>query len=54
MENYHKYEQLRNNTEAPENLVVNLIFRKIKHVIAETPEPDDFEETISDLRALIK
>ncbi|MBQ1826872.1 MAG: hypothetical protein II126_02770, partial [Erysipelotrichaceae bacterium] len=54
MSNYDKYEKLRNNTVAEENTVIDTIYRKIKGVMMQVPEPKDFEERLRNLRALIK
>ena len=54
MDNFHQYETLRNNTSAAENPVVSMIFRKLKKILSETPEPDDFEQTIAEMKAQIR
>lgn len=53
MKNYKAYEALNMRTKASENEVINLIYRKIKKIISTTPEPDDYETTLDELKALI-
>lgn len=53
-DNFRKYDTLRNNTAASDNPVVSVIFRKVKKVLSETPEPADFEQTISEMKAKIR
>ena len=54
MDNYEKYPQLRNNTKAGENTVLDIIFRKIRKVVETTPEPDDYENLLDSMRARLK
>ena len=51
--NYKTYPVLQNNFKLWDNPVIEMIFRKIRNVIAESPEPDDCDETIMKMRALI-
>ncbi|MCH5354104.1 MAG: hypothetical protein J1E06_11665 [Acutalibacter sp.] len=52
MENYKKYPSLSRNIPASENVVLSLAYRKIKSVMTTTPEPDDFESTLAELKQL--
>ena len=53
MKNYKEFESLNMGTPASDNLVVSMAFRKIRNVLITTPEPDDYENIISEMRALI-
>ena len=53
MDNYHKYEKLQNNLKASDNPVIDIIFRKIKDAMSTTPEPDDYEEVLNELKSAI-
>ncbi len=53
MENYKKYPKLNNNSAAADNLVVSMIYRKIKKIMSEAPEPDDFETALMEMKAMI-
>ena len=50
MDNYEKYPQLRCNTNACDNAILDIIFRKIRKVVETTPEPDDYESLIAGMR----
>ena len=50
MENYKSCDTLSQNLKASENLVITLIYRKIANVLSTTPEPDDFEDTLQQMR----
>lgn len=54
MENYEKYPELKCRRAASDNVVIDTIYRKIKHVISETPEPDDYGSLLENMKALIK
>ena len=54
MENYAKYEKLNCGIKAKEHPVLDLIFRKTRKVIETTPEPDDYEGLIRDMRARLQ
>ena len=54
MDNYKKYETLNRGVDAYENIVLDIIFRKVRSVVESTPEPDDYEEQIAQMRALLK
>ena len=45
-----KYQRLR----AVDNLVISTVFRKIKETLEETPEPDDYEETLDTMSKLMR
>jgi hypothetical protein len=51
MDNYEKYEELRNNTPASENSVLDIIFRKIKKVYEEIDCGNDVEVLKARLKA---
>ena len=53
MANYGKYEQLNCGVDPRDNMVLDIIFRKIRSVVETTPEPDDYEELISGMRKAI-
>ena len=53
MNNYRDYATLRNNIEAKDNPVINMAYRKIKKLLLEAPEPDDYEQTLMDMKAMI-
>lgn len=50
LENYAKYEELRNNLDLKDNPVIEVIFRKIKQVIESTPEPTDYVQMIDNMK----
>ena len=54
MKNYEKYETLNKGKAASDNMVIVTIFRKLRHVIGETPEPDDYNTLLDNMKALIK
>ena len=54
MKNYAEFEKLNRGVEARDNAVLDTIFRKIRSVVESTPEPDDYEEQIDQMRALLK
>ncbi len=54
MDNYDKYKELQCNTKACDNAVLDIIFRKVRKVIETTPEPDDYENLIAQMRARIR
>ncbi|MCD8364652.1 MAG: tubulin-like doman-containing protein [Clostridiales bacterium] len=54
MANYEKYESLNKGKAASDNMVIDTIFRKLRHVIGETPEPDDYNKLLDDMKARIK
>lgn len=54
MDNYEKFESLQCNVKACDNAVLDIIFRKVRKVIETTPEPDDYEEVISAMKARLR
>ena len=54
IENFKKFDALRMNSEASDNAVVSMVFRKIKKILSEAPEPDDFEQTVNDMKAAMR
>lgn len=53
-ENYKNFELMRNNLAISENPVIDIVFRKVKNVLTSTPEPDDFEDVLTELKNLIR
>ena len=53
MDNYEKYENLRCNINACDNVVLDIIFRKVRSVF-DSAEPDNFEETIAQMRSRLR
>lgn len=53
MENYRKTPQFERSRNAEDNLVISIVYRKIRETIEETPEPDDFEATLEMLQKLM-
>ena len=45
--------QFERSRNAEDNLVISIVYRKIKETIEETPEPDDFEATLEMLQKLM-
>lgn len=52
MENYKKYAGLNKGVKASENVVVNIIYRSIKNVVSTTPEPNDYESLLEELKEM--
>ncbi len=53
MENYEKYPSLRNGLAAKDNIVLEIILRKITRVIETTPEPSDYISMIEKMKQKI-
>lgn len=53
IENFKKYDVLNNNTSTRNNVVVDIVYRKVKAIIKEV-EPIGYEKIIDDLKAAIK
>ena len=53
MENYRTTPQFERSRNAEDNLVISIVYRKIRETIEETPEPDDFEATLEMLQKLM-
>ena len=53
-ENYKNFELMRNNLAISENPVIDIVYRKVKNVLTSTPEPDDFEDVLTELKNLIR
>ena len=53
MENYKIYPKLSNNFEASDHPVISIIYRRLKKVLCEAPEPDDYEETLRIMKEMI-
>ena len=54
MDNYNKYEKLNTGLKARDHAVLDVIFRKVRKVIETTPEPDDYEGLIREMRSRIQ
>ncbi len=54
IENYPNCELLNANLPLADNPVVDIIYRKIKNVLTQDPEPDDLEQKLEDMRAKIR
>lgn len=54
MENYKNYDKVHANVKASENVVLDIIFRKVRKVVETTPEPDDYEGLIAKMRACLR
>lgn len=54
VKNYKNCPKLSNNIPISENIVVNTVFRKIKKILSETPEPDDFDQTMDEMKAAMR
>ena len=54
VENYRKYDTLNLGNPIADNEMIDLIYRRIRNAISTTPEPDDFESVLSELKAMIE
>lgn len=54
MDNYERCEKLRANTDAVDNEIIDIIYRRVKRVVEATPEPDDYEQTLEEMRARVR
>ncbi len=54
MENFKTCDGLRANMSAADHPVVDVIYRKIKNILATDPEPDACEETLEAMKNLIR
>ena len=54
MENYGKYAKLNCGTRPCDHPVLDIIFRKVRKVVETTPEPEDYEDTVSRMRACLR
>ena len=54
VENYKRYASLQNNTAIADNAVVNMVYRKLKKILSESPEPDDFEDVLFQMKEAIR
>lgn len=54
VDNYTKFKKVNYGMELDENPVIDVIYRKLKAVIEETPEPDDYESVLASVRDLVK
>ena len=54
IENYVKYPSLHMDIDVKESNVIALIFGKIREVMSGTPEPDDFENIVTQMKAKMR
>ena len=54
MDNYDRFDALRANTDARDNPVLDIIYRKIKNILSSDPEPDGLEEKLESMRDRIR
>lgn len=54
IDNFEQYETLSRNSRASENPVIDIIYRKVKAAFSTAPEPDDYEQTLDEMRARIR
>ncbi|MCQ2538945.1 MAG: hypothetical protein MJ114_00715, partial [Acetatifactor sp.] len=54
MDNYDKFEKVNKKVPAADNEVLDIIYRKIKNVFGITPEPDDYEDTLAEMKSRLK
>lgn len=54
MENYKKFDKVNGNTAANDSEVIDIIYRRIKNVFSTTPEPDDYEAVLADMKSKIQ
>ena len=50
IDNYNREHKLNNDITAADNKVIDSIFRKIRKVMSTTPEPDDYEDTVREMK----
>ena len=51
MDNYEKFDKLNDGIAPRDNPVLDIIFRKVRSVVESTPEPDDYEDLVNEMRA---
>jgi len=54
MEHYESMPNLRNNLDARDNPVLDIIYRKIKAELSTEPQPENFDEKLEAMRARIR
>jgi hypothetical protein len=54
VDNYEKYPALQQNNKISEHPVIDIIYRKVKSAFSVSPEPDDYEATLDEMRARIR
>lgn len=54
MNNYDEFKKLGNGISAIDNPVIDIIYRRIRNIFETTPEPDDYESCIANMRERIK
>ncbi len=54
IENYRRYESLNRGVPAAENVVLSLVYRKIRTEMSAAPEPDDFETVLQEMKQLLE
>ena len=54
MDNYNKFDNLKVNTDACDNPVLDIIYRKIKNALSCDPEPDGLENMLEQMKDKIR
>ncbi len=53
MENYPKYVNLNKHIDASESLVIDTIYRRVRSTISTTPEPEDYQDVVDNMKRTI-
>ena len=54
MDNFEKYETVSRRCKASDNPVIDIIYRKVKNSFSTAPEPDDYEQTLEEMRSRVR
>ena len=54
IDNCEKYDALNCKNNLVENPVIDIIYRKVKDSFSTAPEPDDYEQTLEEMRSRIR
>ena len=54
VDNFEKYDALSHNSKLSENPVIDIVYRKVKNSFSTAPEPDDYEQTLEEMRNRIR
>lgn len=54
IDNFEKYDTLSHKSKLSENPVIDIIYRKVKNSFSTAPEPDDYEQTLEEMRNRIR
>lgn len=52
--NFKAYEAVSGGLSISEHIVIDQIYRKVKNVLEEVPEPDDYEDKIAEIKAFLQ